>query len=65
MTRNAKKNLIQRLHYLWSTGDLSLVPEIYAPDFVAHMPKGWEITKIMGHSGVREAIDAIRTAFSE
>ena len=65
MTRDAKKRLVQRLHYLWNTGDLSLIPEIYAPDFVAHMPKGWDVSEWSGHDGVREAINAIRTAFSE
>ena len=65
MTRDAKKDLIQRLHHLWNTGDLSLIPKIYAPDFVAHMPKGWDVSEFTGHSGVTEAVNTIRTAFSE
>jgi len=64
MTRDAKKGLIQRLHHLWNTGNLSLIPKIYAPDFVAHMPKGWEVNEFRGHTGVQEAIQTIRTAFS-
>lgn len=65
MTRDAKKSLIQRLHHLWNTGDLSLIPQIYAPDFVAHMPRGWEVSELTGHNGVREAVSTLRTAFSE
>jgi predicted ester cyclase len=64
MTRDAKKNLVERLHHLWNTGDLSAIPDIYAPDFIAHMPAGWEINEFRGHSGVREAIESIRGAFS-
>jgi predicted ester cyclase len=65
MSRDAKKNLIERLHSLWSTGDLSIIPEIYSPTFVAHMPKGWEQSEFTGHSGVCEAIERIRAAFSD
>jgi predicted ester cyclase len=65
MTRDDKASLIERLHALWSTGDISAIPLIYAPDFVAHMPKGWVHSELVGHSGVREAIERVRTAFSE
>lgn len=65
MTRDAKKILVERLHHLWNTGDLSLIPATYAPDFVAHMPRGWAISEFSGHSGIREAIDSIRSAFSD
>lgn len=64
MTRSAKKHLIERPHHLWNTGDLSLVPKIYAADFIAHMPKGWEVNEFAGHTGVQEAIQTIRAAFS-
>jgi predicted ester cyclase len=43
-------------------GDLSLIPELYATDFVAHFPAGWEIR---GRSGVREVIESARSAFSD
>jgi len=35
MTRADKASLIERLHALWSTGDMSTIPLIYAPHFVA------------------------------
>ncbi|MGH7190084.1 MAG: ester cyclase [Acetobacteraceae bacterium] len=59
------KSLIEKLHRLWNTGDLSVIPDIYAPDFIAHMPKGWEKSEFKGHHGVRAAIEDIRNAFSE
>lgn len=49
------QNFTQR-HEIWNTGDLSAIPQIYATDFVAHMPKGWERSTFRGHSGVVEAV---------
>jgi predicted ester cyclase len=60
--REIMRSVLERLHHLWSTGDLSLIPEIYAADFVAHFPAGWEIR---GHSGVREVIESARNAFPD
>ena len=61
-TRDAMRTVVERLHRLWSTGDLSLIPEVYSSDFVAHFPAGWEIK---GHSGIREVIESARAAFSD
>ena len=38
MTRNEMKDLVEQLHRVWSTGELSAIPEIYAPDFIGHFP---------------------------
>ena len=40
MTRNEMKKLAERLHRLWSTGELSAIPDIYAPNFIGHFPRG-------------------------
>jgi hypothetical protein len=56
------RSVVERLHRLWSTGDLSLIPDLYAPNFVAHFPFGWEFN---GHTGIREAIESVRKAFSD
>jgi predicted ester cyclase len=61
-TREAMRSVVERLHRVWSTGDLSLIPRLYAADFVAHFPAGWEIR---GHSGVREVIESARNAFPD
>lgn len=48
--------MIERLHALWSGGDLGSIPEIYAPDFVAHMPKGWGRSEPRnGHDGIEQS----------
>ena len=65
MTIKAKIELINRLHELWSHGEVSAIASIYAPDFVAHMPKGWLQHEYRGHAGVSEAIARIRTAFAD
>jgi predicted ester cyclase len=68
MTRNEMKNLIERLHSLWSTGDLAAIPTIYAPDFVGHMSATSGLGTLHGHSGVRDAIERVRhavTGFTE
>lgn len=66
MDRAAARALIERLHALWSGGDLGSIPEIYAPDFVAHMPKGWGSSEPRnGHDGIRRAIERLRTGFPD
>lgn len=67
MDRAAAVALLRRLHDLWSGGDLAAVREIYAPDFVAHMPKGWGEPPGHrdGHAGVTAAIARIRAAFPD
>jgi ketosteroid isomerase-like protein len=62
LTREAMRSVIERLHRLWSTGALSLIPELYAADFVAHFPAGWEFK---GHLGVREVIESARIAYPD
>ncbi len=57
--REEARRLIERLHEIWGTGELDAIPEIYAADFVAHMPKGWGKGESRdGHDGIRRAIEA-------
>jgi len=57
--------LVRSLHDLWNGGDLALITEIYAPDFVGHWPGGSEIPLQRGHAGISEAIIRIRSAFPD
>ena len=59
------KKLAERLHRLWSTGELSAIPDIYAPDFIGHFPKGSPLGELKGHSGVKGAIEHVRHAFAD
>lgn len=48
MTRAGAAALVQGLHAIWNTGDLAAIPAVYAPDFVAHFPKGWASLRATG-----------------
>ena len=65
MTRNEMKDVVERLHRVWNTGELSAIPEIYAPDFIGHFPAASPLGELRGHSGVRGAIESVRGAFPD
>lgn len=46
---------------VWNAGNISLIPEIYASDFVGHFPGG----AIIGHGGIREVVVGHRQAFPD
>jgi len=62
MTRDQQKSLIERLHALWNTGDLTAVRDVYSPDFIVHWP---ERKLSRGHDGAEAAIRKTRTAFPD
>lgn len=64
MSRDEMKLLVERLHALWSNGDLSVIPSIYAPDFVGHMSATSGMGTLRGHDAVRDAIAGVRDAVS-
>ena len=59
------KELILKLHTLWSTGDMSLIKDIYDPNFIGHWPPGSETPTRQGFEGVEYGINRIRTAFPD
>lgn len=67
MTRASAAALVQGLHAIWNTGDLAAIPAVYAPDFVAHFPKGWGEPPghRNGHAGIAAAVTRIRAAFPD
>jgi hypothetical protein len=58
----AVRGLIETLHRVWSTGDVSMVPAVCAPDFVAHLTDGWGFS---GHDGVCRAVQTVRGGFPD
>ena len=65
MTRDEMKDVVERLHRVWNTDELSAIPEIHAPDFVGHFPKASPFGELRGHSGIRGAIETVRRAFPD
>ncbi|MDE2377137.1 ester cyclase [Bradyrhizobium sp.] len=66
MTRQGTQALIVHLHDIWSTGDTGSIREVYAENFVAHMPKGWGAAPSRdGHDGIRRAIERLRAGFPD
>ena len=58
---------MRRLHDIWTNGDVAAIPEIHAPGFVAHMPKGWGEPPGHrdGHDGIARAVARIRASFPD
>jgi steroid delta-isomerase-like uncharacterized protein len=59
----ANKELVRRvIEEIWTGGNLDLIDELYAEDFVCHFEpaEDW-----IGRSGVREWVSRVRTSFSE
>ena len=46
---------------VWNSGNVDLIPEIYADDFVGHFPGG----AIQGHEGIRDVVTHHRRAFPD
>ena len=60
--KNDNIKLIERLHHIWNTGNLDLIPEVYSENIIVHWPKGWG-EKAVGHNGVRCSIKETRNIF--
>ena len=57
--------LINRLHEIWNTGNLELIENVYAPDFVAHWPASSKIPERRGIDGIRSGLTQTRIAFPD
>jgi predicted ester cyclase len=57
------RELMRRnIEELFATGDLDLIPEIYAPDWIDHNPAPGQRS---GHDGIRDLLTAFHTAFPD
>ena len=63
MTRDEMKKLVERVHRLWSTGNVAAISDLYAADFIGHFPKGSPLGELRGRAGVRDAIERVHRAF--
>lgn len=63
MSTEANKALAQRwLEEVWNKGDLRLIDELVAPDYVLHDPTR---PGLKGRAGIRESIAMFRQAFPD
>jgi predicted ester cyclase len=50
---------------LWGQGKLELADQLYAPDYVDHVGKGPEPSRVSGPDGIKQAVITFRTAFPD
>ena len=48
---------------LWGEGKLELADRLYAPNYIDHVGKGPEPSRISGPDGIKQAVMMFRTAF--
>ena len=41
MSKEKNINLVKKLHHIWNTGEVNLIPEVYAENIIVHWAKGW------------------------
>ncbi|MGY9025744.1 MAG: ester cyclase [Candidatus Pelagibacterales bacterium] len=41
MAKEKNINLVKQLHHIWNTGEVDLIPQVYAESFIVHWAKGW------------------------
>ena len=50
---------------LWGAGDLEVADVLYAPDYVDHVGRGPEASRVVGPQGIKQAVRLFRTAFPD
>ena len=64
MNNTSTIQLIEELHRIWNSGDISAIPNVYSEDFIVHWPKSWG-DKSRGHEGIRQSIVHSRETFPD
>ncbi|MGH6735948.1 MAG: ester cyclase [Methyloceanibacter sp.] len=50
---------------LWGAGKLEVADELYAPDYVDHVGRGPEASRVVGPEGIKQAVTLFRSAFPD
>ena len=50
---------------LWGEGKLELADRLYAPNYIDHVGKGPEPSRVSGPDGIKQAVMVFRTAFPD
>lgn len=63
----AQNKLIGRrvLVEMWGEGKLAVADELYASDYVDHVGRGPEASRVVGPAGIKQAVTLFRTAFPD
>ena len=59
------RDLVESLHKLWSTGDESMIHEIYHPDFVGYWPPSSPKPIRHGYADIQAGLRMVREAFDD
>ena len=50
---------------MWGAGDLSVADVLYAPDYVDHVGRGPEPSRVVGAESIKQAVRLFRAAFPD
>ena len=50
---------------MWGAGDLGVADELYAPDYVDHVARGPEPSRVVRVEGIKQAVRLFRVAFPD
>lgn len=50
---------------LWGAGKLEVADELYAPNYVDHVGRGPEASRVVGPEGIKQAVMLFRNAFPD
>jgi predicted ester cyclase len=50
---------------LWGAGKLEVADALYAPDYVDHVGRGPEASRVVGPEGIKQAVTLFRSAFPD
>ena len=50
---------------IWGAGDLKVADELYTPDYVDHVGRGPEASRLVGPEGIKKAVRLFRAAFPD
>ena len=63
MTEQDVKVLVDKGMKIYNTGDVALIPEVYAPEVVLHVSGSTE--NIIGHEGIKNWVEFVRKAYPD
>jgi steroid delta-isomerase-like uncharacterized protein len=63
ITEQDAKVLVDKALKIYNTGDVALIPEVYAPEMVLHASGSAE--DIVGHEGIKNWVEFVRKAYPD